>query len=378
MLLIQMDGILIGRMSFRLFNGEIDGSTFSLLANAEDSPRTGIKISQTMETEYTNTAEPSVFRFTVLNSDATLSGIKYDFFNYEKDSGENLTLPDLDYKDIDLDNPDASSTEDTSIYKIEVRDYLENISLQFAKTDTNSKVEIDGTEIDVSNSKELVLNALGEEDTQIDIVVTAQDGSTTHTYRILIHRPCATIRGSIIYDTIEEDLYDPDSGDCLPDKTTNFNFYNSGEPDWQAIVDSAGDTDAGMDAYADVDSITKQYEAKSEDDGTYEIHVIPGKYDLQIDRGGFLDYIITHMDLSDGDDIDLGEITLVAGDVNRDGYIGLEDLGELLEHWDETPAEPEFDRKYDLVQYDAVGLETLGYAVKNTDELITVINFNSL
>ena len=108
-------GVLIGRMSFRLFSGEIDETTFAL-KTAETSPTTGIEISQTMDSGY---SDPSVFRFSVLSNDASLNKIEYDFFNYDETSGT-PTLPQLTYDTLNLTNKDADSTEAVSKYTIKL------------------------------------------------------------------------------------------------------------------------------------------------------------------------------------------------------------------------------------------------------------------
>ena len=92
---------------------------------------------------------------------------------------------------------DADSTDDISKYTINLNEYLDNISLKLEKSYEFASVKINNEEIDVANSKEIELNALGEEDTIIDILVIAEDGFTTHTYKLVIHRPYATIKGSI-------------------------------------------------------------------------------------------------------------------------------------------------------------------------------------
>ena len=149
-------GVLIGKMSFRLFSGEIDETTFAL-KTGETSPKTGIEIAQTQDSGYN---DQSVFRFTVLSNDAKLKKIDYDFFNYKEESGTQI-LPELVYKNLDLSNPDKDSTDNISKYTIELLENLDNISFKLEKSDEKAKVKINDVEVDVSNSKELVLNKLG-------------------------------------------------------------------------------------------------------------------------------------------------------------------------------------------------------------------------
>ena len=46
--------------------------------------------------------------------------------------------------------------------------------------------------------------------------------------------------------------------------------------------------------------------------------IIPGTYDFQIERLGFLSYIITGIEVQNGAIIELTGKTLIAGDVDRD------------------------------------------------------------
>ena len=50
----------------------------------------------------------------------------------------------------------------------------------------------------------------------------------------------------------------------------------------------------------------------------YEIYVIPGTYDILLDKPGYLDHIYTKQTVNEGETIDLGEKELKAGDINKD------------------------------------------------------------
>lgn len=354
-------GVLLGRMSFRLFSGDIDETTF-VLKTGGTSPKTGIEISQTLNSGY---SDPSVFRFSVLSNDASLNKIEYDFFNYEEDGDS--TLPELTYESLDLTKKDAESTELVSKYTIELLEDVDNVSLKLGKSHEKATVKINDEEIDLVNSKELVLNELGKGDTIIDIEVTAQDG-TVHTYELVVKRPYGTIKGIIQYDVIEENE-NPDIN-----KTTDLNIYKTGRFNWDELKDIFGDVYDNPATYDDLDALEKDVYKQSEEDGTFEIYVVPGTYDLQIDKRGFLDYIVTNIEVSEGSVIDLGNRILIAGDVNRDGVIGLEDIQEVVERMDVMLGDPEYSESYDLVQYEVIGLESLQYTVENIDQVITIMD----
>lgn len=309
--------ILVGRMSFRLFNGKIDDTTFKLKAGSQ-SPQTGIKINYNGKDSYEKADEPAVFRFTIASSNAYLKKIEYSIC---KDLSE-----ELEYKEIE------DFKKETLEYEITLNEYKEYISLIPTLDDEKSTIKVkipkrdednelvyedeklvyEEKDLDENGKINLQLNELGKEDTIIEFIVLAEDGETTNTYKVKIHRPYGTIKGNIIYDTIEEN----ENPDII--KITDLNFYKTGKFNWEELQDIFGEIYEEPVTYDDLDLIEKDCYYKSNEDGTYEVYIIPGTFDLQIDKRGFLDYIITDIVIKEGDTIDLEDITLTAGDVNRD------------------------------------------------------------
>lgn len=159
---------------------------------------------------------------------------------------------------------------------------------------------------------EITLNKLGEPDTVLTVIVTAEDGVNKNEYQIVIKRPYGTIKGTIKYDEIEEN-----ENDSL-NKVTNLSFYNQNQINWKELEDFFGFEFEDPITFTDLDSVEKAYFTTSDVDGSYEVRIIPGTYDFQIERLGFLNYIITNIEVTEGAEIDLSEKTLIAGDVNRD------------------------------------------------------------
>lgn len=343
-------GVLIGKMSFKLLEGkQLDSTTFALKPG-NTSPQTGIKIDQTALTCY---SVPEVFRFTLLSSDASLKQIDYDFFNYE----DNNSIPTLEYTTLDLTKPDTDSTDEISKYTINLLEYVDNISFKLQKSDENSIIKMNGNEIDVQNSQELVLNKIGNEDTQIDIEVTAQNGTATHTYRLIIHRPFGTIKGKIITKPTETTtgLY-----------KSNINIYNS--EDVSEIIDYSSITPGNLDDIHDKLLTLTSQNYISNDDGTYEIYVIPGKYDILLDKEGYLDHIYVSKSIQEGDLIDLGTKELIAGDINKDSSVQLLDLTSLISAYGIDNTDPSYELKYDFNNDDEVQLLDLTVLLSNYSE----------
>lgn len=330
-------GVLLGKMSFRLFNGKVDKNTFSLKTGST-FPQSGIAIAQTIESAY---QDPSVFKFTVASSDANLASINYEFFNYEEEG----VLPNtVTHKEsVNLTNTEDGSTENLSIYKLTLNDYLDNISLKLALSDENATVKIDGNAIDITTSKELVLNSLGDEDTVIDIVVTAQDEVTTHTYRLVVHRPYATIKGKIITTETET---------TTGKYTCGIYVYKQEDVekvlDWDERIANFSKSNGTDTINQDLHNIQEISKVITNDDGTYEIKVLPGTYNVLQDKSGYLDHIYIYLNVKENDEINLGEYELVPGDCNKDGVVQLKDKVSVTTRNGKKEIDADYGEEYDF------------------------------
>ena len=314
MLISSGKSVLLGKMSFKMKADTLDISNFRLIEDQTTSPTTGIKINVNIQDSY---EEQSTFIFTnkTTSSDATLNNL---ILSTGIEGSEDYT-----YKKYDL-TPifDKQNKE----YSLELNEYIDEMNIEAEVSDEKSTMKIkvptkdeDGQTI-IYEEKELLnktkkpitLNKLGEPDTLIEVIVTAEDGKTQETYKISIHRPYGTIKGSIKYDTIEENE-NPDI-----DKTTDLNIYKTGKFNWDELKDIFGEIYENPKTYDDLDQIEKDQYEQSNADGSYEIYVIPGIYDLQIDKKGFLDCIIKNIEVTENEVIDLENKVLIAGDINRD------------------------------------------------------------
>lgn len=306
--------VLLGKMSFKMKADTLDISNFRLIEDQTTSPTTGIKINVNIQDSY---EEQSTFIFTnkTTSSDATLNNL---ILSTGIEGSEDYTYKKYDFTPIfDKQNKE---------YSLELSEYIDEMNIEAEVSDEKSTMKIkvptkdeDGQTI-IYEEKELLnktkmpvtLNKLGEPDTLIEVIVTAEDGKTQETYKISIHRPYGTIKGSIKYDTIEENE-NPDIN-----KTTDLNIYKTGKFNWDELKDIFGEIYENPKTYDDLDQIEKDQYEQSNADGSYEIYVIPGTYDLQIDKKGFLDCIIKNIEVTENEVVDLENKVLVAGDINRD------------------------------------------------------------
>lgn len=296
MIVDSSGSVLLGTLSFRTTLDKFDISSFKLETSDTTSPKTGIKIIIDGSTYYEN---QSTFRFTDKSAsrNADLSNIKLSNGN------EN----DENYKEYAL-NP--SFDKNTLEYTTELLEYVDKVNLEVTKDDEKSSIVIkqpkhdengnlvfedDGSTIvyeeksldDLKN--EIVLNKLGEQDTVIELKVTAEDEVTTKTYKITIHRPYGTIKGSI-HTVNSNDVHIADV------KVYN----NSDQIDWENIS-----------SHDELDNYKTVLNKKTNEDGTYEIKVIPGNYDVLIDKVACLDYIVTTIQVNENDEIDLDNVELI-------------------------------------------------------------------
>ena len=89
-------------------------------------------------------------------------------------------------------------------------------------------------------------------------------------------------------------------------------------------------------------------------DGTYEVILEPGKYDIVFNKPGYLSYRITGIDIKDGLGAVLDDIELLGGDVDGSGEIELDDLVAINDNYcsitDDNKAEKEcFDLNGDKI-----------------------------
>ena len=296
MIVDSSGSVLLGTLSFRTTLDKFDISSFKLETSDTTSPKTGIKIIIDGSTYYEN---QSTFRFTDKSAsrNADLSNIKLSNGNED----------DENYKEYAL-NP--SFDKNTLEYTTKLLEYVDKVNLEVTKDDEKSSIVIkqpkhdengnlvfedDGSTIvyeetsldDLKN--EIVLNKLGEPDTVIELKVTAEDEVTTKTYKITIHRPYGTIKGSI-HTVNSNDVHIADV------KVYN----NSDQIDWENIS-----------SHDELDNYKTVLNKKTNEDGTYEIKVIPGNYDVLIDKVAYLDYIVTTIQVNENDEIDLDNVELI-------------------------------------------------------------------
>jgi len=80
-------------------------------------------------------------------------------------------------------------------------------------------------------------------------------------------------------------------------------------------------------------------------DGSYEIVLEPGIYDVVFTKPGYLSHRITKIDITDGLGATLDDVNMIAGDVVEDGEIAIGDLVDIRDNFGDVT---EGKEKYDL------------------------------
>lgn len=368
-------GVLLGKMSFQMTAEEYDVSWFQLVKDSNYSPETGIQVNIDGIKHY---EKQSVFRFTDKTQSKDADLINLVISTGEKE-GENPT-----YKEYPL-TPEFE--KNTLNYELSLMEYLDNMDvtatvsdatstmkLKVPKRDEDDKLmyEADGTTI-IYEEKELknevplefTLNKLGEPDTQITVIVTTEDGKTEKEYKVVIKRPYGTITGKIqLGDTLRDDIMD--TYGTYVQYIANVTVYEKGVFDWDGIL-------AQTSSLNDLDNIPFKAQTQSDkDDGSYTLYVIPGQYDLILERLGFLANVVKEITIAENEVIDLGSRTLIEGDIDRSGVIDLDDIVSLVYVMHATDGDADYDMKYDLGQKGFVSLDDIVSTVHNKNSLIKI------
>ncbi len=386
------NGVLLGKMSFQMKADEFDKSWLSLQTSTESSPKTGISINIDGSSKY---EEQSTFRFT----DKTASK-NVNLSNLVLSSGTKDEEPST-YKEYSLT---PKFEKDTLDYQYELLEYIDNmditavledskatLKLKIPKRDENNNLvyESDGSSISYEEIKindntpsKVTLNKIGEPDTKLKIIVTAEDGKTSKEYTITIKRPYGTIKGKIFTEptsfTTEKHIaevlayLESDVEEKVNWESAINNTKNGKSDDLNTVF--RGDKENS------IIGIEEKNKMNTKDDGTFEIYLIPGKYTLLIDKKGYLDQYYINVNVADKDEIDLSSyetssvITLIPGDINKDGAIGILDKTIMTKQNGKTQTDLEFNPSADLNDDDLINITDKTILTKNNNLVRKIIN----
>lgn len=377
----DQDGVLLGRMSFKMLSDTINmDKDFKLVTNESkdivpngQEPRTGIKIN--LDAVYCYEAQ-STFRFTeaLASKDATLTDLVVSSGEKDDDDTESSN-----YKEYDL-TPKFDPTKKN--YELTLLENIDTIDITATQTDKGASMKIkvpvrdsDGNlvydsdeiqyiekELKDKTAMEVTLNKLGEPDTKITVLVTAEDGNTKEEYELVIKRPYGIIKGSVYLPPMSST--NTHIANIRAYKSSNVNklFTDNSLGDWDTVqsnVTASGDN--VHDLLLTLDGI----EDVTNEDGTYEIYVIPGTYDIMVDQTAYLDAIYISKTVAEGETLNLGEYSLYAGDLDKSGLIDISDYLLIGNAYNTVSTDSNYVVDYDFDPNEGINISELMYFANN-------------
>ena len=360
-------GVLLGKMSFKMLTDERLDMTGFELVKGSNTPQTGIKIN--LDATHSFEAQ-SVFRFTneVASKDADLSNLVLSSGKVNEENPDEST-----YKEYNLTPAFDKETKNYTLTLLEHLDIIDitatqsnefaTMKIKTPKRDEkgNLMYEEDGTTI-IYEEKELTneektgvtLNKLGEPDTIITIHVTAENNIIENEYQIIIKRPYGIIKGSIYTDpTASKGTH-----------KANIRIYKSSlvstKIDWSTL----GTVENGDNVHEELLKLEAQ-EYETNDDGTYEIYVAPGKYDILLDKPAYLDCIYIEQQIEEGEEYDLGNKVLTPGELDKNGIINGSDQKKKKNIYGMYTTDENINADYDFNEDTAIDGGEVSYVKTN-------------
>ncbi len=323
-------GVLLGKMSFKMKSDKFDIKKFNV-KSAENAPKEGTRIIVKVD-KITDLATyyqgkdingKNIIEFIdeTASTNANLSSLKLSTGTKNTENPEENT-----YKEYNL-TPNFDKNETN--YELTLMEYLDNMNITAVAEDTKAKMKIkvpkrkvekegevtpeynykdsileydsennivyEEKEITSNTPLEIQLNKLGEPDTVLTIIVTAEDGSKKE-YSVTIKRPYGILKGSITTAGTKN--------------IATIRLYKTEEVskvvNWDQIVQ--GKQDNLHEQLLTIPS----YDVETNEDGTYEIYIIPDTYDILIDKPGYLDYICRAKQIQNNNTVELENKSLTA------------------------------------------------------------------
>lgn len=374
-------GVLLGKMSFQMTTDErFKTDWFSLVENPDSSPEKGIKININGKQFF---EKQSTFRFTDGEVSPDLTNLIASRGEKNEENPENAT-----YKEYTLT---PTFDKETTNYQTEILEYVDDIDITAIPTDeyatmkikvpkrdenNNLIYEADGVtpqyeEKDLQNGVPLnvKLNTLGAEpDTVIKVIVTAADEVTTKEYELVVKRPYATIKGSVY---TEPTVYT--TGKHIAEVLLYKTEDTKKTIDWEEAINHDKQEKAD-ELHKELIAISEVAKQKTQDDGTFEIFVIPGEYDLLINKEGYVDHVVIQITVAENEVKELEQANLISGDVNKDGVVEILDKVLITKQNGTNSSLPDFMEECDLNDDGSVEILDKTIVTKSNGKRRTIIN----
>ena len=228
-----------------------------------------------------------------------------DYDYYEKETlfkfTQQLISANPRLSDLTTDLADIPDFERTKYeYTIQVPAHKTSITVFATPEDETSVSTINGEIVDKENGLAVPLEGFTDliNTQDIEVLVTAEDGKSTQTYTITVEKLGGFVKGTVITD----------NGYGIHKSTVKF-YRTDLQIDWTTL----NSTDLGE--YEVTNEIV------TEEDGTFEIILPIGTYDMLIEKQGYLDYIVKEIEVLQQYKTPVKDKKIIAGDIIKDGII---------------------------------------------------------
>ena len=112
-------------------------------------------------------------------------------------------------------------------------------------------------------------------------------------------------------------------------------------------------------------------------DGTFNIELDPGTYDIVIDKAGYLEVVVNGIIVEAGKTKTIEELALIPGDVNKDGAINMTDLNLIVSNYFATSGGLKYSINMDFNDDGVIDMTDLNALVTNYLRYKMVITYEN-
>ena len=112
-------------------------------------------------------------------------------------------------------------------------------------------------------------------------------------------------------------------------------------------------------------TLTPTKEVTSDDDGTFTIPLKPSSYLVEIDKPGYIDEIFKNVEIKTSKTVDIGMVSLIPGDLNKDGNIDVSDLALITNANRLKKGDKAFEERFDLNDDGVVDVSDITFVIIN-------------
>ena len=224
---------------------------------------------------------------------------------------------------IKVDNEEVTQGDD-GIYLVKVDYSQDNSSLWAEVTSETSQVKIKDKNGETSYNTPTNQKNISLKENITEVTVTVKNGAGEEKeYTVRIQKRPPAITGKVITQATDQTK-----------QTATIKVYKT------------SDTRDEKDAENPREIIQ---EIEINPDGTYNLDLKEGEYDLVVTKTSYLEYRLTNIVIKEGETITIDDINIYAGDIDENGEIEIEDLTSIIENYGTITDDNKAQKgKYDL------------------------------